>query len=410
MESVYLQLKNATGSNAKKDILLSLRGNTAILQAFRLCYDPELNYYIKSIPNPSSYGDMLFNESFPIFQKLTKMLSDKVIAGKVATQNVRAFLSGCTEETARIYTLILKRDLDIGINVSTFNKVYGDDFIKVFTVQLSNKYKEGKKYNTPYFFSSPKLDGLRGFTDDNYMKSRTGKIFYGLEHILDETSDVRRAYGFKFTDGELFTRDVPFQTIQSYVTTRKDINEDDKKAIKYHIFAVGGDWKDTAEMIQAMESVDWTRFSNLVMTPYRKVNNNHADIMAEMAYYFSQGYEGAMLRNPHVWYDWKRSDNLIKVKPFNESDFVVVGFERGDEDGRNSDTLGSIIVEGVYEGKMIRSNAFGFSDELKDEIWNNQAKYKGRIAEISFQNVTDREIDGYWSLRFGTFRKWKMDR
>ncbi len=54
------------------------------------------------------------------------------------------------------------------------------------------------------------------------------------------------------------------------------------------------------------------------------------------------GGEGVMLRNPNSKYETKRSDQLLKVKKFEDAEAVVIGHEPGT--GRLTGLMGAIRV------------------------------------------------------------------
>jgi DNA ligase-1 len=70
--------------------------------------------------------------------------------------------------------------------------------------------------------------------------------------------------------------------------------------------------------------------------------------------------------------------------------------------------MGALVCEGEDQGKQIRVNVgSGFSEELRDEIWNNRDKVVGRVVEIKGDALTmDQNLDT-WSLRFPVFVQFR---
>jgi DNA ligase-1 len=52
--------------------------------------------------------------------------------------------------------------------------------------------------------------------------------------------------------------------------------------------------------------------------------------------------EGIMIRDPDSIYEGKRSDTLLKVKKFDDSEALVIGHNKGT--GRCSGMLGALVV------------------------------------------------------------------
>ena len=46
---------------------------------------------------------------------------------------------------------------------------------------------------------------------------------------------------------------------------------------------------------------------------------------------------------------------------------------------------------------------------MRDEIWNNQDKYLGKISEIQYFEETNND-EGGLSLRFPVFKQWRFDK
>ena len=120
------------------------------------------------------------------------------------------------------------------------------------------------------------------------------------------------------------------------------------------------------------------------------------------------GGEGLILRNPDGMYKYGRStpkEQLsIKLKFFEQDEFEVVGFnermhntneattnELGyTERSSNKDnlipmnTLGSLILK--YGDDSFQMGT-GFTDEQRQEIWNNRDKYLGKLASVRYMSV-----------------------
>ena len=83
------------------------------------------------------------------------------------------------------------------------------------------------------------------------------------------------------------------------------------------------------------------------------------------------GYEGVMIKDPHSFYECKRSTSWLKSKPFIEISLEVVNYEEGT--GRNQGKLGALIAEGEDDGKFFKLNiGSGFSDSQREEYWKKK--------------------------------------
>ena len=103
-------------------------------------------------------------------------------------------------------------------------------------------------------------------------------------------------------------------------------------------------------------------------------------------------------------YEFKRSKVLQKLKVMSTCDLRVIGFEEGD--GKLKGTLGKIICN--YKGFDLGVGS-GFSEAMRDEVWNNQDKYLSKISEIQYFEETNND-EGGLSLRFPVFKQWRFDK
>ena len=241
----------------------------------------------------------------------------------------------------------------------------------------------------------------------------------GFDHIINELNGIVERYDLDFVDGELYSKEVNFQEIQGAVMSNKNINPERKSKIKYNIFAIGNKkFKNTKDMISLKKEIfNKNLFEYLVLIEDTFIPNLPEPIKTLCEHYMSMGYEGIMLRDTEKWYDWKRSNALLKYKLFKEADFKIIGFNEGEKGTKYEGTLGTIIVSGKYDNNdgrilYIKSEVgSGFSDEFRNEIWNKQKEYLHKIVEIKFQNITDvPDENGTFSLRFPVFLKTKEDR
>lgn len=417
----FEKLINELATNTKRNVkiqLLKENDYEHFKEAFKLCFNPFIVFNINKIPKPKQSGSRDFDQTYEKFFELATHLYRKKFTGNEAREIVDIFLRQCKTETANIYISILKKDMRCGVNISTINTAYGKDTIKTFDIQLANAYDSNKKYNVKGWWASKKLDGIRGYYDKGTLLTRSGKQIIGFEHICQELEDLKQVYGLSFIDGEMYSNTLSFQKIQGYVISSKNFSDEDKKKIFFNIFVVGPDsdtrginyFKNTGEMVELMKQIKWENYKYLVPLQYEYVKNKFDDISNVCERYVNEGYEGAMLRSDDIYYDDKRSDNLLKVKLFKESDFIVTDFIEGT--GKHERKLGSFQVKGELDGKQIISNVgSGLSDEDRDTYWKNRDYFLGKLVEIKYQNITDKpNDDGTYSLRFPIFMKFKLDR
>ena len=71
------------------------------------------------------------------------------------------------------------------------------------------------------------------------------------------------------------------------------------------------------------------------------------------------GWEGVMVRSGEQSYEYKRTNNLLKIKKMQDSEFDIVGFFEGS--GRLAGTLGGITIK-LPTGEKVDVGS-GYSDD-----------------------------------------------
>lgn len=273
----------------------------------------------------------------------------------------------------------------------------------VLLPMLAKKFEDRKKKNVVYPGSiQPKLDGVRALarwvietenTGHTYktierveLVSRNGKQ-YNCPHI---TAELERVMPKNMVlDGELYVHEVGFQTVSSWI---KKLQKETKQII-YNVYdAPESDNRDDLSWIDRLKVLDRMakvlkdyKTEHLAVVPTYSVPDEKAAYKYQEKF-VSEGYEGAIFRNDAGLYQYGyRSDDLLKIKTFDDAEFEIVGYTDGK--GRDKGTViwicktpgGDVFnvrskgeyttrkqwfAEGqVHVGKMLKVKYFGMSDE-----------------------------------------------
>lgn len=213
----------------------------------------------------------------------------------------------------------LNKNWRCGLGVRNVLKAF-NDIVPVFEVQLANTFDYHKKHKVDSWLVTPKLDGVRGIalrTDRWRMYTRKGHELLTVDHILDELERWYSRYGFTFFDGEVYKHGLEFGDIQGLATgfTRGTAYE-----LEYHTFAYGSAnsfLKQDASGVSILNELDGPSFSLVKPLKPITINNDLDNIKDTFDAAFSEGYEGIMLRPKNCVYDFKRSNQLMKLKSNN---------------------------------------------------------------------------------------------
>ena len=412
ISEIIAQLRDESKTNNKLKILKENSSNETLKYIFYITYNPSHNFNILKLNDFSYVGEKTFDneKDFQLIKGLLDDLINKKCIGNAARSRINYVLSQFVEEYQGLFMLILKRDLKCGVAVSLLNKAFGKKFIPEFKVQLANKYDSKKEYLNACWYITPKMDGLRCFWTSNtpdVLWSRSGKEFVGFESLVKNLKVIAENSEIDFFDGELFSKEQDFCSIQGSIMSNVNYNKEDKEKVIYNVFAVGinKELVPTNVMQSKIKSlIRIYNFDNIKFVDAELIPNNKNIIEEYTRKFVEQGYEGAMLRHDTFSYDFKRSDCLLKVKFFKEMDMKIVDMLEGQ--GKFEKTLGSIKC--ISDDGLISVDVgSGFSDEMREHFWTNKNKFIGATIEVKYQEESQ-DKEGNKSLRFPVFSKLKF--
>lgn len=253
---------------------------------------------------------------------------------------------------------------------------------------LAQKY-DAKKHKGRYFVQ-PKLDGVRCIArwEDNkvVLYSRQGKI-YDVAHISSELEKIMGKDDVY--DGEIYIHGVPLQNIISLVKKPQEAS----LQLEYWVYDIpvrnGKDDLGFRDRYDDFYNTD--RPQNLIVkfTPTTYIGNDYPQISAMQALWIERGYEGAILREENSEYLWGyRSNELLKVKNFLDSEFLVVDVEEG-----VGKMAGHAIVVCQNDLTFARFRVVPkMSMDQRKEIFDNRANYIGRKFTVKYFDRTEDQI------------------
>lgn len=315
---------------------------------------------------------------------------------------------------------IFTKSLKIGVSADTYNKVFPNDKIPVFSLMLAKKFDDHYKKIKGEFTITKKLDGTRIVVvkDNHTIKAftRTGKEYEGLNEITDELSLMLQGYGNAVLDGELLAVVDDSMSVQEQFseTLKRSRNKDDNKTgLQFHIFDVMSladfqNGKSESSHIFRKQRLDdlfkHRELKHLVLVDTLYQGDDFSQITEWTAKATEFGWEGIMvnLDKPYVC---KRSDVLLKVKKMHTMDLRIVDVAEGD--GKYQEMMGKVIVK--YKDNCCGVGS-GWSDEQRREIFNNPDRYIGKIIEVQYFEISKDSKTKLESLRFPVFKGFRDDK
>jgi DNA ligase-1 len=236
----------------------------------------------------------------------------------------------------------------------------------------------------------PKLDGNRCLivveSGMPKMYTRKGDLMpVQLEHILNDVKSHLGGVKDIILDGELFSSEISFNTLNGLIKRIKVTAEDvaNRLKIKYHLYdTISQDGYETrSQLLQDFAS------ENILIVPTLYITATDENIKKHLEQFLSEGHEGLMIRQLGTGYESKRSWQLIKVKLFEDAEYKLVGFV---EDVRGG-FVGAFTME-MKDGTTFNAGASGQSVDERTEMWYNQDKYFGKMATVEFFGLSEYNV------------------
>ena len=214
---------------------------------------------------------------------------------------------------------------------------------------LANTYRDG--IDLDRYWVSEKLDGVRAWWDGEALVSRGGNRFNAPAWFTEDFPRVP-------LDGELWMGRGTFERLSGAVR-RKIPDDAEWRTIRFMVFDLPASPAPFDERLQRMREMFETIESPRITLVEQFRVAGHETLMETLSRVVDGGGEGLMLHRGSSLYTAGRSDDLLKVKRYDDAEAVVVGHLPGK--GRLAGILGALLVE-MPDGQRFRLGT-GLSDE-----------------------------------------------
>ena len=414
LKDILNELNESNSSNYKLDILKKYKDNSELKKLLELTYNRNKynfnvskNCIIKDNPNIlESNGSKTVDELLSALE----ILGEGTIRGNEAHQFVCNHLKCLDNDNKEIFLNVLGRDLKIGLNVKSINKVFKNLIPKPNYMRCAVlSEKTLKKINFPAFIQL-KMDGTYReiHVADGQVsgKTRSGEEYFNPVLFKEMENFPNGFYTGELTiDGEsrftgnglINSLNPPYEkitfTVWDYLT---DDDYLEKSKTPYY-----SRFESLSDIIEKHKS------NRVKLVPNHEVNSID-EALKYVSDWMEQGLEGGVLKDKNNVFKNGTSGTQLKIKLKVDAEMRITGFTDGTIGTKREGKIGAIQFSND-EG-TIKGQCSGFSDEELDLFTKNKDNLIGRIISVEFNDIVKSENNDYYALSHPRFIEIRNDK
>lgn len=410
--NIINQLRNESSTNGKLKILKDNKDNEKLQKVLEYTYNPFKKYgmsekTIKPIDRVSNFGINIFS--------LLDILSESNINDDLRITTNSFLYCIQNNEEQELYKCMLLKDLKIGLNAKSINKIW-KDLIPQFNVMLADKYFEKQqKVKGKEFIITQKLDGSRFvLIKDNLGNvkcyTRQGQEVDGL---VEFENDFKLIPNNTVIDGEVLLNKQGLHSKDLYRETMKEFRKKGEKhglilnafdILTFDEFKEGKSKTKCKDRKQQLHDlINNNNFTNIIEVPIRYIGKDENMIIKLLDEAVNNDEEGVMVNLADAVYECKRTTNILKAKKFKDCDVRVLDIIEGT--GKNIGKLGAITIQFEVDGKLYTCDCgSGFNDYERLLYWNNKELLLNKIVTIGYFEISQNSKTKEYGLRFPTWK------
>ncbi len=268
---------------------------------------------------------------------------------------------------------------------------------KHMLAKSADKVSESTINKVKYWYASRKIDGVRCsmFWDGKEIKTSSrggGHYNYSTTHITQHPLLIEyfKKHPDIVLDGELYKHGKSLQQISGAARLEKNaVDCDWLQYFVYDIMIPNVPFKDRLKLLIEFAKEVHIGFDpyhvfkdgdlQVQIVPQTKVSG-YDNIIKLHNKYVEEGWEGVVIRDPNANYEFgSRKNIMIKIKRYQDSEFVVVDYElglRGVED--------MVFICETPTGNRFKAKPMGDKSVKEEYVENFESKYKNTMATVKY--------------------------
>ena len=412
-------LQNEPSTNNRLAILKYSRDDQDVLAFFKACLN-DRKYGVKQIPEHSLGDGVEMKEMLSLLDDL----GERKLTGNKAKAAVKDILDRCTKNDAEVFTRMLTKFPNCGVEATLCRRVWPEDFKKAVHLCKAMPFSAKNMAEIQWpAISQTKMDGARclAFIEDEKASflSSSGKEFLNLDALSQDVSEAI-SDGW-IVDGELLVVDE-----SGSIMSRKEgngilnkslhgtIKENEASRVRFVVWDIipmsdydrGRGAVPYWKTIQMMQKAFSTCRMTSVVETREVASRDEAFIHFQQM--LNRGEEGTILKNRDMVWEGKRSKNCVKFKIIIENTLKVVDMVEGT--GKYRGMLGCAICE-TSDGLLRVGVGSGFSDDERHALWDAKEDLleHGLFLEVKSNGLIATE-EKEWSLFLPRCSEIRLDK
>lgn len=286
-------------------------------------------------------------------------------------------------------------------------------FIRPMLAESYVDFPEHVKYPT---MVDRKYNGMRQVTSTAGALSRKGIEIISAPHIKEILAPLFEKHPDLVLDGELYNHIYRHQLneLMSILRTENPTAEDlqhSKEIVKYYVYDGYGFTINNVTITEQTPCIErrlalqelLKDIEYIVPVEFFRVDSEE-ELLALYEYFVSDGYEGAIIRNPYAPYHHRRHRDLLKLKPENDAEGVIIAIHEGTgnwagvaktatikwhgrkcEESKNPEDA----IEAIFDATFLGSR------EGCRAILENPTAWIGRTVTFKFNGYTGKDTPNY---------------
>jgi ATP-dependent DNA ligase len=444
--NMIAELSSTTKKKEKEAIITEYYNKHAddgLGKFFDLTLNPRRLFYVKSL-------ERLKPSAAPAFVRpevTAEYIIEKLYSNKNRSDIMNTLfecIHYATSTTKNIVNIILAKDLNCGVGISTVNSAVGFKMIKDFEVAKAEEQKKIEAFHAyEKFYWNLKVDGQRlivlgNIHNDFLFLSSSGKEITQL-YITELGKQLRllvqcylKDTGKKSVcfDAELLGVDENLKELDrkksnGICTKMQNMNATPEEVycMRAWIFDVIG--YDTEELVYEGTSKplyervgeldrmkfihEMTKNDKLIFLPYTIVNSVD-ELMEQFKILVQNGYEGVIAKKYDSPYEIKRQNHWVKLKKEVEIDVVVTGWT---PHKKRDDMIGALLIEsscGSIKGAI--GTGTWLTEQKRRELHTRalMGELDGTILEIGVMEITSNKKNDELSFYLPRITRERTDK